>query len=169
MAVLNFCSTLLYSTLLSLWLAHIWCIRACLGCHWNRTGGLVLQLNVQTSVAGLLYVELQSATTGQPLPGRALADAQGIRGNFFSKTVSWSGVGSSLSALSDPNDGDNADGGGAGGGDGALQAADSDEDQKEEEEMAEAGVRVRMRVAMTDAKLYSASFVCDTTTSSSST
>jgi hypothetical protein len=139
-----------------------------MGCHWNRTGGLVLQLNVQTSVAGLLYVELQSATTGQPLPGRALADAQGIRGNFFSKTVSWSGVGSSLSALSDPNDGDNADGGGAGGGDGALQAADSDEDKKEEEEMAEAGVRVRMRVAMTDAKLYSASFVCDTTPSSSS-
>lgn len=43
-------------------------------------GGLVLELNVQTSVAGLVYVEVQDAETGVALPGHALADARGVRG-----------------------------------------------------------------------------------------
>lgn len=43
-------------------------------------GGLVLELNVQTSVAGLVYVELQDGKTGAPLPGHALGDARGVRG-----------------------------------------------------------------------------------------
>ena len=83
-------------------------------------GGLVLELNVQTSVAGLVFVELQDET-GLPLPGRELANARGVRGNFVRKTVSWV-RGSSLSAL--------------------------------------AGKKVLLRAAMTDAKVYSASFRC---------
>ena len=43
-------------------------------------GGLVLELNLQTSVAGLVYVEVQDGETGATLNGRALADARGIRG-----------------------------------------------------------------------------------------
>eukprot|EP01052_Picozoa_sp_SAG31_P021103 SAG31_NODE_1614_length_7741_cov_4.817849_5_plen_373_part_00 len=84
-------------------------------------GGLVLQLNVQTSVAGLVYVEMQDNVTGAPLPGHTLSDSRGIRGNFFHKTVSWS-AGSSLSAF--------------------------------------AGRAVRLKFAMTDAKLYSGTFLC---------
>ena len=84
-------------------------------------GGLVLELNVQTSVAGLVYVEVQDGATGAPLPGHALADARGVRGNFFAKTVGWAG-GNSLTAV--------------------------------------AGRTVRLKFAMTDAKLYSATFRC---------
>ena len=46
---------------------------------------------MQTSVAGLVYVEVQDGATGAPLPGHALADARGVRGNFFAKTVGWAG------------------------------------------------------------------------------
>ena len=84
-------------------------------------GGFVLELNAQNSVAGLVYVEVQGGATGAALPGHALADARGIRGNFFRKAVSWS-AGASLSAS--------------------------------------AGRAVRLKFAMTDAKLYSATFRC---------
>ena len=76
---------------------------------------------MQTSVAGLVYVEVQDGATGAPLPGHALADARGVRGNFFAKTVGWAG-GNSLTAI--------------------------------------AGRTVRLKFAMTDAKLYSATFRC---------
>lgn len=61
-------------------------------------GGLVLELNVQTSVAGLVFVELQDAQTGVPLPGRTLAESRPARGNYVRTPVSWMG-GSSLTAL----------------------------------------------------------------------
>ena len=86
----------------------------------HRDGGLELQLNVQTGVAGLVFVELQDVS-GDALPKRSLADVSPIRGNFFRKVVRWRG-GTSLSDL--------------------------------------AGSHVRMRVAMTDTKLYSATFTC---------
>lgn len=47
---------------------------------YTVNGGLVLELNVQTSVAGLVYAEVQDGQTGVALPGFALADAHGVRG-----------------------------------------------------------------------------------------
>ena len=80
----------------------------------------MLELNVETGVAGLVYVELRDEG-GAPLAGHSLAEARGTRGNYVRKVVAWAG-GSSLTGL--------------------------------------AGRRVTMRVAMTDAKLFSASFKC---------
>ena len=87
-------------------------------------GGLVLELNVETGVAGLVYVELQDES-GAPLGGHSLAEARGTRGNYVQKVATWVG-GSSLTSL--------------------------------------AGKKVTMRVVMTDAKLFSATFKCATST-----
>jgi hypothetical protein len=87
-------------------------------------GGLVLELNVETGVAGLVYVELQDES-GAPLGGHSLAEARGTRGNYVRKVATWVG-GSSLTSL--------------------------------------AGKKVTMRVVMTDAKLFSATFKCATST-----
>ena len=52
-----------------------------------------------TGVGGALYVELLDADAVQrPLAGFALGDVTGVRGNFVSKTIRWSG-GTSLSKL----------------------------------------------------------------------
>jgi len=49
-----------------------------------------LELNVQTSVAGSVKVELLERN-GKPVRGRSAADADVIKGNFVGKTVSWRG------------------------------------------------------------------------------
>ena len=65
-------------------------------------GGIVLRVNIKSSVAGLAMFEVRDAS-GAPVPGRTLADADPIRGNYMSKTVKWAGS-SSLSFLGDvPN------------------------------------------------------------------
>ena len=89
--------------------------------HVQLDGGLELHLNIETGVAGLVYVELLGATGAQPLPGRAFADVSPVRGNFMRKAVRWSS-GTSLNDVT--------------------------------------GTQLRLRVAMTDAKLYSATFRC---------
>ena len=50
--------------------------------------GKQLQLNVQTSVAGSMQVEILDAD-GKPVPGCSLSDADAIKGNFIDKTVTW--------------------------------------------------------------------------------
>ena len=63
-------------------------------------GGLVAELNVQTGVGGLLYVELLDPATDQPLPGFGLAEAKGVRGNYVRGLAARWGGGSSLDGLS---------------------------------------------------------------------
>eukprot|EP01051_Picozoa_sp_SAG22_P017513 SAG22_NODE_2721_length_2282_cov_1.488319_3_plen_55_part_00 len=45
------------------------------------SGGLVLELNVQTGVAGLVFVELQESD-GTPIAGYTLAQSRAVRGNY---------------------------------------------------------------------------------------
>jgi len=52
--------------------------------------GKRLELNVETSVAGSVQVEVLDAT-GKPIRGHTLASADAIKGNFIAKTVSWQG------------------------------------------------------------------------------
>lgn len=52
--------------------------------------GKRLELNVQTSVAGTVQVEILDAE-GNPIPGFALADADTIKGNYIAKVVTWKG------------------------------------------------------------------------------
>ena len=67
------------------------------------TGGLELSVNVQTSVVGLLFVELQEeapqAGGWRAVPGFSLEESDPIRGNFVGKTVPWRRGSSTLSAL----------------------------------------------------------------------
>lgn len=49
--------------------------------------GKSLELNVQTSVAGHVLVELLH--NGEPVKGYSAADADPIKGNFIAKTVTW--------------------------------------------------------------------------------
>jgi hypothetical protein len=51
--------------------------------------GRSLELNVQTSVAGHVLVEL--LRNGRPIPGYSAAEADSIKGNFIAKTVTWNG------------------------------------------------------------------------------
>ena len=60
-------------------------------------GGIVLRVNVKTSVAGLALFEIRDHA-GAPVPGRTLAEADPIRGNFVQKEVKWQGS-NSLSFL----------------------------------------------------------------------
>ena len=55
-----------------------------------RFAGSALTLNVSTSAAGSVRVEVQDAD-GQPLPGRSLADADILRGDAIERVVSWGG------------------------------------------------------------------------------
>lgn len=52
--------------------------------------GKQLQLNVQTSVAGSVQVEILDAD-GKAVPGFSLSDVDVIKGNFIDKTVRWQG------------------------------------------------------------------------------
>ena len=73
-------------------------------------------------VVAVALLPIRRLTGGaQPLPGRAFADVNPIRGNFIRKAVRWSN-GTSLNNVT--------------------------------------GTQLRLRVAMTDAKLYSATFRC---------
>ncbi len=49
-----------------------------------------LEVNFDGSAGGWLKVEIQDAN-GKPLPGYALSDADGLRGNAIHKTVTWQG------------------------------------------------------------------------------
>ena len=51
--------------------------------------GRALELNVQTSVAGQVQVELLH--NGRPIAGYSAAEADSIKGNFIAKTVTWNG------------------------------------------------------------------------------
>jgi hypothetical protein len=62
------------------------------------TGGLTAFLNFQSSVVGLVFVELQTAA-GAPILGYSLAEADPTRGNFIAKAVTWRGGTSTLKAL----------------------------------------------------------------------
>lgn len=59
--------------------------------------GAGLVLNVATSAAGVMHVEVQDGH-GHALPGRALADADAIYGDAVERTASWRGS-SDVSAL----------------------------------------------------------------------
>ena len=52
--------------------------------------GMRLVLNLSTSAAGSIQVELQDAN-GRPLPGHALADCPEIYGDKLEQVVSWKG------------------------------------------------------------------------------
>ena len=54
------------------------------------TGGLEVHLNFQSSVVGLVFVELQDEA-GEGIPGHAMAEADPLRGNFVAKTATWRG------------------------------------------------------------------------------
>ena len=58
--------------------------------------GTSLHLNVQTSIAG--YVKVELLRDGQPVEGYSAAEADPVRGNFIDKAVTWNGQ-SDLSAL----------------------------------------------------------------------
>lgn len=66
------------------------------------TGGLALLINVQTSVAGLLYLELQEQSSNgewSAVHGFSLAESDPIRGNFVRKAASWRRGNTNLSEL----------------------------------------------------------------------
>ena len=48
-----------------------------------------LLLNVDASISGGVRAELRDPQTGLPLPGRALADADQLKGSFISHPASW--------------------------------------------------------------------------------
>jgi len=52
--------------------------------------GKRLVLNVETSVAGSVAIELLGRD-GKPVEGHAIADADVVKGNFIEKTVTWKG------------------------------------------------------------------------------
>lgn len=58
--------------------------------------GKSLELNVESSVAGHVFVEL--LRNGKPIEGYSMAHADPIKGNFIAKTVTWNGR-SDVSAL----------------------------------------------------------------------
>ena len=55
------------------------------------TPRLVLQANVQTSISGLMLVEVIGSSDNKALLGMALDDADPIRGNFMKTKISWRG------------------------------------------------------------------------------
>lgn len=62
--------------------------------------GNSLELNVQTSVAGHVRVEL--LRNGKPIPGYSADDADPIKGNFIAKTVTWNGQSDVSSLAGEP-------------------------------------------------------------------
>lgn len=62
------------------------------------TGGLEVHLNFESSVVGLVFVELQDES-GEPIPGHAMAEADPLRGNFVAKAATWRGGSSTLLGL----------------------------------------------------------------------
>ena len=62
-----------------------------------KFSGARLGLNVSTSAAGTVRVELQE-DNGKPLPGFSLADCDPIYGDDLERTVSWKGS-SNLSSI----------------------------------------------------------------------
>jgi hypothetical protein len=63
-----------------------------------RFTGRALRLNLATSAAGSVRVEIQDAD-GKPLPGRTLADSQDFAGNRLEHDFRWK-KGADLSDLS---------------------------------------------------------------------
>jgi hypothetical protein len=53
-----------------------------------EVGGVVLRMNIRTSVVGLALVELQNAS-GATIAGYSLLQSDSIKGNYINKTVSW--------------------------------------------------------------------------------
>ena len=41
------------------------------------------------AMVGVFLVELQDGSTGEPLPGFSLGDADVVKGSYISKIVSW--------------------------------------------------------------------------------
>lgn len=80
-------------------------------CAWKRTnqhpgryvtGGLGLLVNIQSSVVGLLYLELQEESSSgewRAIPGFSLVESDPIRGNFVRKAASWRRGSTNLSTL----------------------------------------------------------------------
>ena len=62
----------------------------------HETGGVELQVNAITSVAGKLAVEVRQ--DGKPIPGFTLADAAPIKGNVMAYAAAW-GARTSLSSF----------------------------------------------------------------------
>lgn len=58
-----------------------------------RFSGGQLTINVSTSAAGGVRVELQDAASGAPIPGRSLEDCPEIIGDQIERAVSWKGGG----------------------------------------------------------------------------
>ena len=54
-----------------------------------------MYLNFQSSVVGLVFVELQT-DAGMPIPGYTLAESDPLRGNFIAKAATWNGGTSTL-------------------------------------------------------------------------
>ena len=66
----------------------------------HETGGVELQVNAVTSVAGKLAVEVRQ--DGKPIPGYTLADAAPIKGNVMAYAATW-GARASLSSFAGQN------------------------------------------------------------------
>ena len=62
--------------------------------------GNALELNVQTSVAGHVLVEI--LRDREPIQGYSVADADPIKGNFIEKTVTWNGQSDVSSLAGEP-------------------------------------------------------------------
>ena len=62
--------------------------------------GKSLELNVQTSVAGHVLVEI--LRNGEPIQGYSVADADPIKGNFIKKAVTWNGQSDVSSLAGEP-------------------------------------------------------------------
>ena len=62
-------------------------------------GGVQLQLNVETSVAGFVAVEVLDRLTGQVVAGMAAEDVDKIKGSAITAVVSWN-----KGALATPRD-----------------------------------------------------------------
>ncbi len=50
-----------------------------------------LWLNVETSVAGQVVLQVQDPASGQPFPGWAASDAVPLKGNSIRRLASWKG------------------------------------------------------------------------------
>lgn len=70
---------------------------------WKLTGGVQLLVNMQTSVAGFVAIELQGEN-GLALPGYSLDDADNLKGSALNAVASWrNGSLASLSLLAGTN------------------------------------------------------------------
>ena len=70
---------------------------------WKLTGGVQLVVNMQTSVAGFVAIELQGEN-GLALPGYSLDEADKLKGNALDAVASWrNGSLASLSLLAGTN------------------------------------------------------------------